>query len=147
MRKLHKRIAGLGCIVGSETDSLEKDWRFPYKRSKNGADNSERIVGFGRIVGSGTDAPHVSGESVMKRLSGGAQPQCDPSCRRLFGPLFTIPKGYWSPFFHTKAAVRPLEPWARPDRRGGRRPGEVWRAACRSRGLSRLSWGVGACRY
>jgi hypothetical protein len=34
------------------------------------------------------------------------------SCRRLFGPLFTTVKGYWSPFYHTKCgrALRPPSP-------------------------------------
>ena len=34
----------------------------------------------------------------LTTLFGGSR----PSCRRLFGPLCTIVKGYWSPFYHTK---------------------------------------------
>jgi hypothetical protein len=49
----------------------------------------------------------------MKWVSVSTKRQCDLSCRRLFGPLFTSIKGYSSPFYHTKpspASTRAASP-------------------------------------
>jgi hypothetical protein len=51
-------------------------------------------VGFGRIVVSEREAPILLANLGGKWASSSTERQRGPSCRRLFGPLSTITKGY-----------------------------------------------------
>ena len=68
----------------------EQFWLIPPLRSAN-CHAGYRVRSHCRFRNRGTK--YVS-ESGMKWMRGNTKRQCDPSCRRQFGPLFTIINGY-----------------------------------------------------